>query len=163
MSSQIVVPDWLYVFVLPGSSIAVTTVERSSGVKAIALASDGTRGPLIGYESTGGAFWVKEGSLNAPWVEEWKSGVRAIALASDDAHGPLIGYVSSSGTVWVKQTKLSVPVLMDSDGKVAESYGVEGIPTTVVIGTDGKVRKVFVGFSDDGETQLKSAIQDAMK
>ena len=64
---------------------------------------------------------------------------------------------------FVKETKLAVPVLMDGDGKVAESYGVEGIPTTVVIGKDGKARKVFVGFNDDGEAQLKRAIQDAMK
>ena len=64
---------------------------------------------------------------------------------------------------FVKMTKLSVPVLMDSEGKTADSYGVEGIPTTVVIGKDGKVRRVFVGFGDDSENQLKNAIENAMK
>lgn len=65
--------------------------------------------------------------------------------------------------LFVQQSKLSVPILMDSDGKVADSYGVEGIPTTVVIAKDGKVRKVFVGFDEDGEAQIRAAIRDAMK
>jgi len=64
---------------------------------------------------------------------------------------------------FVKQTNLTVPVLLDSDGKVGDSYGVEGIPTTVVIGKNGKVQKVFVGFGEDSENQLKTAIQQAMK
>src|SRR5688572_27978714 len=38
---------------------------------------------------------------------------------------------------FVKETKLSVPVLMDTDGKVAEKYLVQPIPQTVVIGKDG--------------------------
>ena len=60
-----------------------------------------------------------------------------------------------------KEQKLSVPVLLDSDGKVGEAYGVQGIPQTVVIGKDGKVRKVFVGFSDELPEELSKAVDAA--
>lgn len=64
---------------------------------------------------------------------------------------------------FVKQTGLSVPILMDTEGKVAEQYGVEGIPQTVVIGKDGKIRKIFVGYSDQLEDEVRSLIDKAMK
>jgi len=64
---------------------------------------------------------------------------------------------------FVQQTKLSVPVLLDRDGKVGEAYGVEGIPQTVVIGKDGKVKKVFVGFSPQLPEHLAKAVEEAKK
>ena len=64
---------------------------------------------------------------------------------------------------FVQQTKLGVPVLLDRDGKVGEAYGVEGIPQTVVIGKDGKVKKVFVGFSPQLPEQLAKVVEVAKK
>jgi thiol-disulfide isomerase/thioredoxin len=64
---------------------------------------------------------------------------------------------------FVKETKLSVPVLMDTDGKVAEKYLVQGIPQTVVIGKDGVVKKVFIGAGPDTHEKLKQAVDDAGK
>lgn len=34
---------------------------------------------------------------------------------------------------------------LDADGTIAAAYGVSGIPTSVLIGADGKVQKVHVG------------------
>jgi len=59
---------------------------------------------------------------------------------------------------FVKDQKLSVPVVIDADGKVEEAYGVEGYPTTVIIGRDGKVRKVFAGVPIEGEEVILRAI-----
>jgi len=64
---------------------------------------------------------------------------------------------------FVAQTKLTVPVLMDRDGKVGEAYGVEGIPQTVVIGKDGKVKKVYVGFSPQLPEELAKVVEEAKK
>lgn len=60
-----------------------------------------------------------------------------------------------------KEQKLSIPVLLDTDGKVGEAYGVQGIPQTVVIGRDGKVKKVFIGFSDELPDELSKAVDAA--
>jgi peroxiredoxin/outer membrane lipoprotein-sorting protein len=63
---------------------------------------------------------------------------------------------------FVDQTKLAVPVLLDTEGSVSEKYDANAIPETVVIGKDGKIRKVLVGFSPDTEEQLIAAVKAAM-
>jgi len=65
---------------------------------------------------------------------------------------------------FVQEKKLTVPVLLDnSETKVSEKYGARAIPETVVIGKDGKVRKVIVGFDPNGgEETLQNAIKAAM-
>ena len=64
---------------------------------------------------------------------------------------------------FLEQQKIDVPVLLDADGGVARGYGVSGIPTTVVIGRDGVIRKVFVGFSPEIAKSLDAAVESAMQ
>jgi peroxiredoxin len=63
---------------------------------------------------------------------------------------------------FVTDTKLSIPVLLDSDGKVGQAYGVQGIPQTVVIGKDGKIRKVFVGTGPGSDDAIRAAVNKAL-
>jgi Peroxiredoxin len=53
---------------------------------------------------------------------------------------------------FVNKHKLTYTVLVDAseDGKVAQLYGVEGVPTNVVIGKDGKIRYLQAGFNEVG-------------
>lgn len=53
-------------------------------------------------------------------------------------------------------------VLLDRDGRVAQSYAVEGIPQTVVIGKDGVVHSVHVGFSPELDHLLASDIDELL-
>ncbi|QOV87673.1 TlpA family protein disulfide reductase [Humisphaera borealis] len=62
---------------------------------------------------------------------------------------------------FVEKTKLGMPVLLDVEGKVAKSFGVSGIPQTVVIDKDGKIVKVTVGSGT--HEQIKTAIEEALK
>jgi peroxiredoxin len=63
---------------------------------------------------------------------------------------------------FVKKTGLTVPVLLDSEGKVGNQYGVTGIPQTVVIGKDGKIARIFVGFDPDSSpAELEKAVEGA--
>ena len=45
------------------------------------------------------------------------------------------------------QTKFKVPVAMDPETEVSQAYGVQSIPQTVLIGKDGKVQFVHIGYS----------------
>ena len=54
-----------------------------------------------------------------------------------------------------------IPVLLDEDASVAKSYGVSGIPHAVVIGKDGKVRKVVIGGGN--ESRIRMAVEAALK
>ena len=40
----------------------------------------------------------------------------------------------------------TMPTLLDLDDSVARAYQVGGIPTTVIVGPDGRVVKVLVGY-----------------
>jgi hypothetical protein len=53
-------------------------------------------------------------------------------------------------------------VLLDSEATVADLYRVSGIPQTVVIGKDGNVKKVLVGFGPGSDQQLRQAVTAAL-
>lgn len=63
---------------------------------------------------------------------------------------------------FLREAKLTIPVAMDKEGDVMEKYKVEGIPQTVLIGRDGTVQVVHVGFGPDMKPQLKKEIEDLL-
>src|SRR5688572_10401532 len=64
---------------------------------------------------------------------------------------------------FMKENKYSFTVPMDSNSAVMKRYNVTGIPTTVVIGRDGEVKKAFVGFSPGAEKQIHDAVVKALE
>lgn len=53
-------------------------------------------------------------------------------------------------------------VLMDADGRIGQSYLVQGIPTSVIVGRDGTVSSVFIGFGADSAKSLDDAVNRAL-
>ncbi len=64
---------------------------------------------------------------------------------------------------YIKKNNLTFAVLLDAQGKVAMDYKANAIPQTVVVGKDGTVKKVFVGFGPDTEKNLRQTVEAAMK
>jgi len=58
---------------------------------------------------------------------------------------------------FLKKQGLEMSVLLD-DGAVAREYGVRGIPQTVIIGADGQVKHVHVGFAPNLKAQLTAEL-----
>lgn len=56
---------------------------------------------------------------------------------------------------FVEGKNWSFPVLMDEGSKTAMKYGISGFPTTVIIGTDGKILSVQIGFLGPQNTKQK--------
>jgi peroxiredoxin len=63
---------------------------------------------------------------------------------------------------FLSQAKLEAPVAMSVDGNISKMYNVEGIPQTVLIGKDGKVQVVHVGFSSQLGKTLAKQIDDLL-
>ena len=61
---------------------------------------------------------------------------------------------------WDRQS-FTIPVLMDTEGKIASDYAVEGIPQTVVI-SKGVVQQVYVGLVPNLEETLKQQINELL-
>jgi len=62
-------------------------------------------------------------------------------------------------TVFLKQTNLDVPVALDEKSSIAGLYGVTGIPQTVLIGKDGKVQVVHIGFGGNLKEVLTAELE----
>ncbi len=60
---------------------------------------------------------------------------------------------------FLKKKELAITVAMDTEGKAASAYAVGGIPQTVLIGRDGTVQAVHVGFAPGMEGELTRQIQ----
>ncbi len=59
---------------------------------------------------------------------------------------------------FLEEHKLNVPVLLDRDGRIGELYKAEAIPQTVIIGKDGVVQVVHVGFSANLQSELSGEL-----
>ena len=60
---------------------------------------------------------------------------------------------------YLEKRPVSFPVLLDSDGAVAEQYGIRAFPTTFWVNADGEVERVIEGL----DTYLKYAIEARLK
>jgi peroxiredoxin len=64
---------------------------------------------------------------------------------------------------FLDQNHYTLAVALDSDGSAEQAYQIDGLPTTVIIGRDGKIKKMFVGFDPDkGEAELLASIHQAL-
>jgi peroxiredoxin/outer membrane protein assembly factor BamB len=63
---------------------------------------------------------------------------------------------------FLTSSKLDSPVALDTKNEIGPAYKVEGIPQTVLIGKDGKVQVVHVGYSENIGDMLSSEIQDLL-
>ena len=63
---------------------------------------------------------------------------------------------------FVTENKYTFTVLMDPTAAFGKDYLVRGIPTTVIIGRDGVIKKVFIGYGAGMEKPMKQAIEKAL-
>lgn len=87
--------------------------------------------------------------------------------ATFDQHSPaglqLVGVTGEDASVvqpFVAEQKMTYPVLFDSDGKAAESFRVQGMPTTFFLDRDGVIVARHVGLL--GENVLKVYVDEIM-
>jgi thiol-disulfide isomerase/thioredoxin len=65
---------------------------------------------------------------------------------------------------FLKENKYTFTVPMDVEGKALEAYKSDGIPATIVVGRDGTVKAVFVGYEGDQTArQIDEAVEAALK
>ena len=60
---------------------------------------------------------------------------------------------------YAKELRLTFPLVLDPEGEIARSYGVIGIPTTILIGRDGRTAALAVGPRDWGGAAAREVIQ----
>ena len=92
-------------------------------------------------------------SENKDWAEK---GVLIWGLNAGEAQPKVEAFM--------KKNNYTFAVPMDAKSTSLKAYGIEGIPTQVVIGKDGKVAYVAVGYNGEaGSKLLDQAVENALQ
>jgi hypothetical protein len=70
---------------------------------------------------------------------------------------------SADAATFLAKVPASFSVVYDPDGKSPALYGVQGMPTSLLLGRDGHVLLQHIGFTDSAKDELERAIADAME
>ncbi len=93
--------------------------------------------------------------LDELYKAESPKGLKVFAVNQEEDKDTVQGFL--------KSRNLTVPALLDKDGQVGQAYEANAIPQTVIVGKDGKVRKVFIGYGMDTGDQIRKEVEAAMK
>jgi peroxiredoxin len=93
--------------------------------------------------------------LDALYQKDSAQGLKVLAIDNGDEKDRVQQFVT--------QSKLTLPVLLDPDSAAANAYKVDEYPQTVVIGKDGVIKNIFIGFNEKTSPDLlESAVTAAM-
>ena len=105
------------------------------------------------------ASWCAPCKQSFPWMNEMqaKYGSRGFSVV-----GVNVDQKREDADKFLVSTPANFLVAFDTTGKVAETYQPKGMPTSFLIGADGKVRAVHVGFKDSQREDLEREIVAAL-
>jgi peroxiredoxin len=90
-------------------------------------------------------------STNADWAAKG-----LVVWAVDDAEA------MKTVEQFVSDNRYTFTVLLDGQQAADKAYGVQAIPQVIVIGRDGIVKNVFVGYSPDTGGEIDKAVEAAL-
>ena len=105
------------------------------------------------------ASWCAPCKQSFPWMNDMqaKYGPRGFSVV-----GINVDQKREDADKFLLSTPANFLVGYDTTGKVAEAYQPKGMPTSFLIGADGKVRAVHVGFRDSNRQELEREIEAAL-
>ena len=97
-------------------------------------------------------------------IDRWLGGVTSIAQINEEMVAfHALCEAADEVKRFVETRDWRFTVAMDAGATVAQQYGVEGIPHTVIVGPDGKIAWVRSGYLPDGEKEISDAIQKLLE
>jgi thiol-disulfide isomerase/thioredoxin len=105
------------------------------------------------------ASWCGPCKQSFPWMNEMQSrysakGLRVVGINVDQK--------TDDAKAFLKDTPARFDVAFDQSGKTPKTYAIKGMPTSVLIGADGKVISVHSGFKNEQRAELEAQIQQAL-
>jgi peroxiredoxin len=70
---------------------------------------------------------------------------------------------SAQAQDWLEKVSVSFPILFDRDNKVSAQFGVEAMPSTVLIDREGNVRHVHRGYKPGDESTYADLVRSLVK
>ena len=105
------------------------------------------------------ASWCGPCKQSFPWMNEMQSrygakGFRVVGVNVDQK--------TDDAKAFLKDTPARFDVAFDQTGKTPKTYAIKGMPTSVLIGPDGKVISVHSGFKPEQRAELEAQIAKAL-
>lgn len=105
------------------------------------------------------ASWCGPCKQSFPWMNDMQAkygsqGLQVIAVNVDKKQ--------ADATAFLAQRPVQFEVLFDAPGQTPQAYAIKAMPTSVLIGADGKVLQVHSGFREDQRQVLENQIKAAL-
>jgi len=102
------------------------------------------------------ASWCAPCRKSFPWLENISrkyshKGLHVISVNVDSEH--------SQASDFLRKYPASFDVIYDPNGKVAEHYKLQGMPTVVILNRNGILSDSHIGFFESRVTQYESQLQ----
>lgn len=106
------------------------------------------------------ASWCGPCKQSFPWMNELQSkfggkGLRVIGVNVDTK--------PEDAQKFLSQIKANFTIAFDHAGATPRSFGIKGMPTSVLIGPDGNVVFEHAGFKDDDKAEIEDRIKQLLK
>jgi thiol-disulfide isomerase/thioredoxin len=105
------------------------------------------------------ASWCGPCRQSFPWMNEMqaKYGARGLQVVGVNVDANM-----ADARQFLAATPARFAIGFDPQGATPRSYGIKGMPSSVLIGPDGKVLLEHSGFRDADRAELESKIQSAL-
>jgi len=138
----------------PGQALPVSGVPGDGGA-TVSLVDGKARATYIDFW----ASWCGPCRQSFPWMNRMHDkfgpqGLRIVAI-NLDAKRP-------DAQAFLAQMPASFELAFDTGGAAAKQFGVKAMPSSVLVGADGKVIAVHQGFREEDEAALERGIASAL-
>jgi len=106
------------------------------------------------------ASWCPPCRVSLPWMNELQN-----KYSSDDFVVVTINLDSDSSKAKriIDEQRLTYPVLLDVQGKIAKLFALPAMPTSFLIGRNGKISLVHSAFRNEDKESLETSISKLIK
>lgn len=149
----------------PGGMMEPDVTFQGLDGKDVPLASLKGKVVVVNFWAT----WCDPCRIEIPWMiafqQQYASrGFTMLGVAMDEEGKSVVApfVATTQFDVDGKQTTMNYPIVLGSDDLASKFGGLIGLPTTVVIGRDGKIAKRFIGLAshDELEKEIRILLQD---
>jgi cytochrome c biogenesis protein CcmG/thiol:disulfide interchange protein DsbE len=131
----------------PNFTLSVVANGTVLGADQPTLSLNDLRGKVVLLDFW--ATWCEPCRLEAPIIDQlsrrWRDQGLVVVGVDTDLPG------QGNPAAFAQSRRLSYPIVQDATGDATHAYGVEDLPTLIVVSRSGKIAAIRTGLTDDAE------------